>query len=123
MKNLPAMWEIWVYSLCPDRPWRRARQPIPVFLLVEFHGQRRLADYIVCGVAEWDPAEGPALTLTCVSPLASAYSAGDPGSIPGSEDPLEEGTATHSSILAWRTPWTEEAGGLQSMGSQRFGHD
>ena len=84
MKNLPAMWEIWVYSLCPDRPWRRARQPIPVFLLVEFHGQRRLADYIVCGVAEWDPAEGPALTVTCVSPLASAYSAGDPGSIPGS---------------------------------------
>ena len=41
----------------------------------------------------------------------------------GREDPLEEGTATHSSILAWRTPWTEEAGGLQSMGSQRFGHD
>ena len=34
------------------------------------------------------------------------------------EDPLEEGMATHSSILAWRTPWTEESGGLQSMGSQ-----
>ena len=38
------------------------------------------------------------------------------------EDPLEEGTATHSSILAWRIPWTEEAGGLQSMGSERAGH-
>ena len=37
----------------------------------------------------------------------------------GGEDPLENGTATHSSILAWRTPWTEESGGLQSMGSQR----
>ena len=35
------------------------------------------------------------------------------------EDPLEEGMATHSSILAWRTPWTEEPGGLQSIGSQR----
>ena len=39
------------------------------------------------------------------------------------EDPLEEGMATHSSILARRIPWTEEPGGLQSMGSQRVGHD
>ena len=39
------------------------------------------------------------------------------------EDPLEEGIATHSSILAWRILWTEEPGGLQSMGSQRVGHD
>ena len=37
----------------------------------------------------------------------------------GGEDPLENGTATHSSILAWRTPWTEESGRLQSMGSQK----
>ena len=37
----------------------------------------------------------------------------------GWEDPLEEGMATHSSILAWRIPWTEEPGRLQSMGSQR----
>ena len=41
----------------------------------------------------------------------------------GQEDPLEEGMATYSSILAWRIPWTEEPGGLQSMGSQRVGHD
>ena len=41
----------------------------------------------------------------------------------GQEDPLEKEMATHSSILAWRIPWTEEPGGLQSMGSQRFGHD
>ena len=41
----------------------------------------------------------------------------------GWEDPLEQDMATHSSILAWRMPWTEEAGGLQSMGSQRVGHD
>ena len=39
------------------------------------------------------------------------------------EDPLEKGMATHSSILPWRIPWTEEPGGLQSMGSQRVGHD
>ena len=37
----------------------------------------------------------------------------------GLEDPLEEGMATHSSILAWRIPWTEEPGGLQSVGSQK----
>ena len=41
----------------------------------------------------------------------------------GWEDPLEEGMATHSSILAWRIPWTEEPGGLQSMGSQGVRHD
>ena len=38
------------------------------------------------------------------------------------DDPLEEGMATHSSILAWRIPWTEEPGGLQSIGSQRVRH-
>ena len=53
----------------------------------------------------------------------STSNAEDPDSIPGSEDPLEKGTATHSSILAWRIPWTEEPGGLQSMGSQMVGHD
>ena len=41
----------------------------------------------------------------------------------GREDPLEKGTATHCSLLAWRIPWTEEPGRLQSTGSQRVGHD
>ena len=41
----------------------------------------------------------------------------------GREDPLEKGMATHSSILAWRTPWTEDPGGLQSIGLQRVGRD
>ena len=40
----------------------------------------------------------------------------------GLEDPLEKGTATHSSLLAWRIPWTEEPSGLLSTGSQRVGH-
>ena len=53
----------------------------------------------------------------------SACNAGDLGSIPGSEDPLEKGMATHSGILAWRIPWTEEPGRLQSLGSQRVAHD
>ena len=42
---------------------------------------------------------------------------------PCGEDPLEKGMVTHSSILAWRTLWTEDPGGLQSMGLQRVGHD
>ena len=50
-------------------------------------------------------------------------SAGNTGLVPGWEDPLKEVMATHSSILVWRIPWTEEPGGLQSMGSQRVGHD
>ena len=41
----------------------------------------------------------------------------------GQEGPLEEGTATHTSILAWRIPWTEEPGRLRSTGSQRVGHN
>ena len=41
----------------------------------------------------------------------------------GWDVPLEKGMATHSSILAWRIPWTEKPGGLQSVGSQRVGHD
>ena len=41
----------------------------------------------------------------------------------GREDPLEKEMATHSSVLAWKIPWTEEPGGLESMGSQRVGHD
>ena len=53
----------------------------------------------------------------------SACNAGDLGLIPGLGRPLEKGMATHSSILAWRIPWTEEPGGLQSTGLQRVGHD
>ena len=41
----------------------------------------------------------------------------------GREDPLKEGMATHSSILAWKIPWSEESGRLQSLGSQRVGYD
>ena len=54
---------------------------------------------------------------------ASAYNAGDLGLILGREDPLENEMATHSSILAWRIPWMEEPGGLQSMEVQRVRHD
>ena len=52
-----------------------------------------------------------------------ACNAADPSSVLGWEDPLEEGLTTHSSILAWRIPRTEEASGLQSMELQRVGRD
>ena len=52
----------------------------------------------------------PAMQETCIQSL-------------GQEEPLEKGTATHSSILSWRIPTTGEPGGLQSMGSQRVGQD
>ena len=54
----------------------------------------------------------------------SAGKAGDSSLIPGcQEDPLEKDMATHSSILAWRIPWTEKSGGLQYTGLQRVGHN
>ena len=53
----------------------------------------------------------------------STFNAGDLGLTLGWEDPMEGGMATHQSILAWRIPWTEEPGRLQSMGLQRIGHD
>ena len=53
---------------------------------------------------------------------ASAYNAGDPGSIPGLKDPLEKAMETHSSTLAWRIPGTGECGGLPSMGLHRVEH-
>ena len=63
--------------------------------------------------------------LFCNQPLdkASAYNAGDLGSIPGSERSLEKEMATNSSIIAWKIPWMEGPGRLQSMGSERVGHN
>ena len=75
----------------------------------------------------------PAIRETCVLQYSrlpwwlrgkvSAYSVGDLGSIPGSGRSSGEGNGNPHSILAWRIPWTEEPGGLQSMGSQRVGYD
>ena len=52
------------------------------------------------------------MAIVVKNPFASVGDIRDMGSIPGSEDPLEEGMVTHSSILAWTIPWTEEHGGL-----------
>ena len=81
-------------------PWRRAWQPTPVFLPGESHGQAGdLRD------TPWQEIQETQFQSL------------------GQEDPLEEGMATHSSILAWRIPWTEEPGRLQSIGLHRVKHD
>ena len=58
------------------------------------------------------------VVLVVKNPSTNGGDTGDPSFIPGWEDPLEEEMATHSSILAWRIPWTEEPGRLYSMGSK-----
>ena len=63
------------------------------------------------------------VVLVVKNPPVNAKKIRNSGLIPGQEDPLEEGMATHSSTLAWEIPWTEEPGRLQFMGSQRVGHD
>ena len=57
------------------------------------------------------------------NPPANARDAGDEGSIPRLEDPLEKEMATHASILAWKIPWAEKPDRLQSMGPQIAGHN
>ena len=70
------------------------------------------------------PLQASILSFPCSSDgKESACNAGDPGSIAGWEDPVEMGMTTHSSILAWRSPRTEEPGGLQSMGLPGVRHD
>jgi len=63
------------------------------------------------------------VVLVVKNPPANAGDLRDVGSIPRQKDPLEEGRATLSSILAWRIPWTKKPGRLHFIGSQRAGHD
>ena len=65
----------------------------------------------------------PQVALVVKNPSANAGDIRDQDSILAQEDPLEGGMAIHSSILGWKIPWMEEPSGLQSMGSQRVGHD
>ena len=66
---------------------------------------------------------GLAQALEVKNPLAHARDVRDAGSIPGFKDPLEEEMTTHSSVLAWSIPWTEEPGRVPFTGSQRVRND
>ena len=96
VKNLPAMWEIWVWSMGWEDPLEEGRAIHSSILGASLVSQR--VKYL------------PAMRETRVQSL-------------GQEDPLEKEMATHSSPLAWRIPWTEEPGRLQSTVSQRLEHD
>ena len=67
--------------------------------------------------------EASQVALVVKNPPANAQGIRDASLIPGWEDPLQKAIATHASILAWRIPWTEEPGGLESIGSQRVRYD
>ena len=90
VKNLPAIQEIPIRFLGQEVPLEKDRLPTPVFL----------------GVPGGSDSK------------ESTYNAVDLGSAPGLGRSLQEGMATHSSTVAWRIPWAEEPGRLQSMGSQ-----
>ena len=145
------MQEMQVQSLIRMIPWRRKRQPTPVFLPGKSHGRRSLVGYSPWCRKELDTTErlhfhfhtkigmiqrrlawplhkddtricetvhifGTSLIAQLVkNPLATQETW--VRSL-GWEEPLEKEMATHFSILAWEIPWTEEPGGLQSMGSQ-----
>ena len=75
----------------------------------------------LCYMTAW--MGGGRWTHGCMNALANAGDRRDAGLIPGREDPLEEGLATHCSVLAWRIPGPEEPGGLKSTASQRVRQD
>ena len=82
-----------------------------------FHSFLRLSNIPLCGFPGGTVVKRPSAKAGDVGDLSSFS-----GSL-GQEDPLEEGMAMHSSILAWRIAWTEEPGRLQSTRTQRVGHD
>ena len=104
----------------------RKWQPAPVFLPGESHGRRSLVGYSPRGCKESDMTEGlhfhPIAQWVKNLPAVQRTEETQVWSL-GQEDLLEKEMATHSSILAWRIPWTEGPGGLQSVESQRVRHD
>ena len=118
--------------LIGEIPWRRKRQLTPVFLPGKSHGRRSLVGYSPWGRKESDKTEAILHTRTASirdllhgsvvknSPAMQELQKMQFQSL-GWEDPKEEETATHSSILAWRIPWTVEPGMLQYIRSHRMG--
>ena len=128
VKNPPAMRETWVRSLGGEHPLEKGKgYPL------QYSGLENSMDYTVHGVSKSQTLLSDfQLSLSMIQlgfpggsdGKESICNVGDLGSIPSQEDPIEKGMATHStSILAWRIPWTEEPDRLQSMGSQRLGHN
>ena len=98
--------DLWVEKI----PWRTKWHPTTVFLPEKSHGQRSLASFSPWGQKELDLTEH-------LSTRTDKYTC------PPLFLPMEKAMAPHCSTLAWKIPWTEEPGRLQSMGSLRVGHD
>ena len=125
VKCLPAMWETQVQSLDWEDHLEKAMAPHSSTLAWKIPWTEepgRLQSMGSLGVRH-DRATSLSLYIVVQMVKASGYNAGDLGWILGWEDTLEKEIATHSSTLAWKIAWIEEPGGLQSMGSQRVGHD
>ena len=106
-------------------PGERKWQPTPVFLPGDSHGWRSLVGYSLWVCKESDTTEWLHFKVSLVAQTVKRLPAMWETQVRflGQEDPLEKEMAIHSNILAWRIPWTEEPGGLQSIGSQRVRHD
>ena len=109
-----------------EDPQRRKWQPTLVLLPGKSHGRRNLVGYSPWGRKRvrhyWATSLSLGFPAAQTVKILCAMQGTQIQSL-GWEDHLEKGMAPHSSILAWRIPWTEEPGGLQFMGSQRAGHD
>ena len=110
------MQETWVQSPGWEDPLEKGMAIQSSILVMENPMDRGAWWAMVHGVAESDMTEQ--LTLLLLLSMQETWVRSL-----GQEDPLEEEIATHSSVFAWRIPWTEEPGRLQSMGSHRVGHD
>ena len=108
-------------SLFTFMHWRRKWQPTPVFLPRESQGWGSLVGCRLWRRTESDMTEQLSLHFTSVTEFSSLKET--QVQFLGREDPLEKEMAIHPSILAWRIPWTEESGRLQSTGLQKVGHD
>ena len=108
-KESAMMWETWVWSLGWEDPLE--------------NGTPTHSSFILAWRIPWTVIHHHLSFPGGSDGKESACNAGDSNSIPGWGRSPEKEMATHSSVVAWRIPWTEKPGGLQSMGSQRVGHD
>ena len=132
VKNLPATQETWVQSLGQEDPLQKGmatHSSIPAWRIpwteepgglqsMEFKSQTELSNICLFLGLYMYMASLVAHTVKNLLIMQETWVRSL-----GGEDPLEKGMATHSSILAWRIPWTEQLGRLQSTGSQRVGHN
>ena len=131
--SLPAMPETWVWSVGWEDPLEEGMATHSSILAWRMSMNREDWQAIVHGVAKSQTRLGDQVQHSTRTMRGASLVAQMLKNLPamqetqvlslGREDPLEKGISTHSSVLAWKIPWTEEPGGLQSIGLQRVSHD